>query len=314
MAIDFSADALYNKSRVFVQRGIQARNSGDDAGFQFWASLSLELLGKAALAAIHPSLVADPSHLDSLLAAVGHSHGGAAVRSIMAKTLLLDRLPRVVKGFDKRATEFCMLLTARRNEELHSGAVPYIGVHIESWVPSYWLVSSTILLAYGKTLEDWLGTAEAKLARDVIATAMTALEQAVLGRIADRRAWFDTTYPAKSQRRGVIRDEVKRNWGIMEPFGRMVGDATQQQQCPACESVGALTGDEYDSEVYDTAPDYDTPPGRYINRQYESLAFRCRACGLPLDGRQEIEIADLPTEFEIQSEWEPDYEPDYGNE
>jgi hypothetical protein len=62
-------DALYAKSKVYIKRGFRAQQAGEVEEYQLWASLALELLAKAALSAIHPALVADPTHPESLLAA-----------------------------------------------------------------------------------------------------------------------------------------------------------------------------------------------------------------------------------------------------
>ena len=59
-------DALYAKSQVYIRRGLRAQGEKDTEEYQLWASLALELLGKAALAKVHPALVADPTHYQSL--------------------------------------------------------------------------------------------------------------------------------------------------------------------------------------------------------------------------------------------------------
>ena len=64
-------DALYAKSQVYIRRGFRAQEDADTEEYQLWASLALELLGKAALAKVHPALVADPTHTASLFAACG---------------------------------------------------------------------------------------------------------------------------------------------------------------------------------------------------------------------------------------------------
>ena len=66
-----SSDALFGKSKVYVQRALSAKKNQDLDGYQLWAALSLELLGKAALASRHPSLIVNPQHPPSLLAAAG---------------------------------------------------------------------------------------------------------------------------------------------------------------------------------------------------------------------------------------------------
>jgi hypothetical protein len=50
---------LLAKSRVYIQRAFRAKQANDLDEYQLWASLALELLGKAVLASIHPSLVVD---------------------------------------------------------------------------------------------------------------------------------------------------------------------------------------------------------------------------------------------------------------
>lgn len=52
-------EALYAKSQDYIRRGLRAQADKDTEEYQLWASLALELLGKAALAKIHPALVAE---------------------------------------------------------------------------------------------------------------------------------------------------------------------------------------------------------------------------------------------------------------
>jgi hypothetical protein len=54
-----SAEALSGKSRAYIARALAAKGRNDMGEYQLWASLALELLGKSALAGIHPCLVAD---------------------------------------------------------------------------------------------------------------------------------------------------------------------------------------------------------------------------------------------------------------
>ncbi len=66
-----SKEGLLGKSRVYVQRAFRAKQAKALDEYQLWLSLALELLGKAALANIHPSLIVDPQHAKSLFAASG---------------------------------------------------------------------------------------------------------------------------------------------------------------------------------------------------------------------------------------------------
>src|ERR1700737_1197343 len=98
VALALSAEALLGKSRVYIARALAAKSRHSMAEYQLWASLSIELLGKSALAKAHPCLVADPQSYISLFAAAGMSVG-TDIKTITAKTLF-ERLTHISKRFD----------------------------------------------------------------------------------------------------------------------------------------------------------------------------------------------------------------------
>jgi hypothetical protein len=87
-------DALYAKSQLYIRRGLRAQADNDTEEYQLWASLALELLGKAALSNVHPALVADPTHSNSLFAACGRQLS-PNLKTITATTLF-ERLSHLV--------------------------------------------------------------------------------------------------------------------------------------------------------------------------------------------------------------------------
>src|SRR5271163_3059743 len=92
-----SGEAILAKSRVYAQRALRCKEAGDHDEYQLWASLALELLGKACLARIHPSLIVNPLDHISLFAASGVNLA-TDIKTIAAHTLF-DRLRHVTKGF-----------------------------------------------------------------------------------------------------------------------------------------------------------------------------------------------------------------------
>jgi hypothetical protein len=93
--MDWSPESLYNKAKVFAER---AHNEHvDSALFGFWMSLTIEMLGRAALAQIHPALLADPREPDNIQYAFGIIPKGVP-KSIQAKTVFA-RCSVFVDGF-----------------------------------------------------------------------------------------------------------------------------------------------------------------------------------------------------------------------
>src|SRR5688572_19445637 len=121
----FSHESLWAKSKVFMDHALHARDDDDEVQYHLWAVIALELLAKAALANIHPTLVADPQDIKSLLAACGRDLG-VSLRSITAKTVF-ERM-HTLGRFDKKMMDACMLMANRRNAELHSGETPMAGL------------------------------------------------------------------------------------------------------------------------------------------------------------------------------------------
>ena len=63
----WSSEAFIAKARCYIERGLEAT---DDTVRAWWFHFAVEPLVRATVAAIHPALLADPRHVDSLLSAV----------------------------------------------------------------------------------------------------------------------------------------------------------------------------------------------------------------------------------------------------
>src|SRR5258706_7746913 len=148
-------EALYAKSQIYIRRGLRAQAAVETEEYQLWASLALELLGKAALSKVHPALVADPNHYQSLFAACGRQLS-PDIKTITAKTLF-ERLSHIEKSFDSRHQKFCEQMAIRRNAELHSGESPFSGMSAEIWEREFWGAIVIVLQMQDETLESWLG-------------------------------------------------------------------------------------------------------------------------------------------------------------
>lgn len=303
-----NGEALYTKSKVYVARALARKADGDLEQYQLWASLALELVGKALLARRHPSLVVDPTHWQSLFVAAGLSLT-TDVKTITAKTLF-ERLPHLVPRFDATVQKFCKDISERRNAELHSADLPFRAMRVELWEPRYWHACETILHGMGSTLEDWLGAMDAEAPRALLQQAAEAQEAVVKLRIESAAAAFRARPKADRLR---AHEEAER----MVPSEQGARFNTQFDliwavTCPACEASGLMAGEMTSEEISegDTGEDglWET-----VDREYVGDQFRCPACELRLSG-SEIEDAGIDAHHSEVEERELEYEPDYGND
>jgi hypothetical protein len=306
--IAISSNMLHGKSKAYIGRALARKSEGNLDEYQLWASLALELLGKAALAKHHPSLIVDPNHWQSLFVAAG-INVTTDVKTITAKTVF-ERLTHLAPRFDKDIQKFCLAISERRNAELHSADVPFRAMKLDAWERQYWYACDYILKSMASSLEDWLGAADAKSPRELLEEAEQALQAATELRIKAARARFDDLKKAERDR---LQEEAKARHAIHQhdTFSADYDDVWEQE-CPACNSKAFMAGTQASEEISEDADQgvvWET-----VERSFIPEEFVCRSCDLTLVGSAEVEAAGLSDPHTETEERELKHEPDYGND
>ncbi|MGY8665382.1 hypothetical protein Q3C01_23865 [Bradyrhizobium sp. UFLA05-109] len=306
--IAINGDALHSKSKVYIGRALARKGAGNLDEYQLWASLALELLGKAALARKHPSLVVDPTHWQSMFVAAG-INVTTDVKTITAKPLF-ERLPHFVSRFDKTIQKFCQGIAERRNAELHSADLPFMTMRLDAWEARYWHACDTILDQMGSSLEQWLGAADAAAPRQLLDEAAKALEAAVKLRVLAAKEQFEALKKAE-------RERLAAEANLREPehqIGLFKGsyDEIWSERCPACSCRAFMTGEQTGEDISEERDEYAI--WEIVDREFAGEEFRCPTCDLSLVGSDEIAATGLDTLHEDRQEREMEYEPDYGND
>ena len=303
-----SKEGLLGKSRVYVQRAFRAKQAKDLDEYQLWLSLALELLGKSALANIHPSLVVDPTHSRSLFAASGVVVS-SDIKTIGAGTLF-ERLGHLSKYFDKNVREFCDAISLRRNAELHSGELPFQQMRLEAWEGRFWHAAQIILDLLSSSLEEWLGADRAKAPKQIVEEAAEALQEAAKLRVSQAREHF-LALPKKQRDEVLLLSKTKHAFHYPKLF-RLIAEHEWEVGCPACAGRAFFAGDKFWEEVLDTIAGAESWEEE-VEKTYGAEEFRCPTCNLHLDSRDEIEAVGLdPDHTEVETR-EREFEPDYGN-
>jgi hypothetical protein len=306
--IAINCDALHAKSKVYIGRALTRKGAGELDEYQLWASLALELLGKAALAGRHPSLVVDPTHWQSMFVAAG-INVTTDVKTITAKTLF-ERLAHLVPRFDKTIQKFCLDIAERRNAELHSADLPFRAMHVEAWEARYWHACDTILHQMGYSLEHWLGAADAKAPLQLLEEAAQALDAAVKHRVQAAKEQF--AGQKKLERQRLATEAELRQPQHQTALFKSSYDEIWTESCPACGCRAFMMGEQTGEDVSEERD--ENAVWEIVDREFVGEEFRCPTCALSLVGSDEIDAAGLHSTHEDQQEREMDYEPDYGND
>ena len=310
VALALDTVALHAKSQHYIRKALAGKAKGDLEEYQLWASLALELLGKSALSAIHPSLIANPQHSPSLFAAAGIIVS-TDTKTISAKTLF-ERLKRLIGPFDQRVEEFCNQVANRRNAELHSADAPFGATRTEKWEAEYWYTVDIILGDMGSSLEQWLGTDDAAAPQAIVANAALAKRKSVEIRVNRARESFDKK--SKSEKKKALGLTSRSNVSDFSSLFKTHFDSIWTIECPSCSANGIMGGELVTEEVLETQFDPEIGAWELVGRQFIGEQFRCPACQLELDGHDELGYANLPANHEDTDGREMEYEPDYGND
>lgn len=306
MIAPYDHEALWLKAKMFLNRAMDEHEGRPFDERALWASLALELLGKAALSRTSPLLIAEPTEDGkNLLVAAGLVQGDAQFTSARAKTIF-SRCQRAFPPFNH---DEARRITNARNEYLHGATPGFTLLPDHAWWPGYWRQAVILNNAADRTIEELVGSdreaeVEAYLHQNKqnVEHRVAMLIHQAKTRLAQHQAG---TLPAK----------VAQQWapGVDGTAGL---ERSERERCPACGGEGVIEGgyttdtdisvEQYDEGYWDSS----------ITLTVASEYFSCPNCGLVLDTPDLIEEADLPVTFDVQGN-DTDvqyYGEEYGND
>jgi len=274
-------DALLGKAKAYIQRAFEDESRDSDR-FPFWATIGLEFLGRAVLASVHPSLLADPQTPEAVLFACGIGDSSNA-KSVHAKTVFA-RCGLIVSDFTKSDFAFCMSLMERRNEELHTAAAAFEAFPTEKWLADYYRVLDKVFKPLRVDLAGVVADGEPNAADQMVAAASKALLAQVKQKIANHRTAYGTLLPdAIAERRSAFK------------AGRLsFRGPTKIAKCPACGEDCLISGEIVRSTDAKLAGDE-----LYWENIVLPNMLKCDVCGLDLKGHDALHIADVGGQFSV---------------
>jgi hypothetical protein len=304
-------DVLLAKSKLMAKRSVEAKQTGMDTECQLWAAGALELLAKAQLSGIHPSLVVDIVNTNSLLEACG-IHTSTKVRTINV-SVAYARLNHTVPNFSTPVIDGCKKLADRRNAELHSGEAACSGMPFEAWEGDFWNAADLILKSMDMDLQEWLG-ADSKAPTALLKAHRLAEVNAAKQRVIHHASEFKKTKNGKlsGDKLKVFKAQTQQ-LPIEYKYFHYVFPHAWHHECPACKTWGAAAGDLV---WEDKAEDQDDAEYGYeiIERGFSASEFYCPTCGLSLVGDAAVSAVGINDEYIETETVEIKYEPEYGND
>jgi len=280
-----AADAAHRAIRHYLNREYEQ--------FFIQAGVSFELLGKARLAAIHPSLIIDRD-FDSLLhACSAGKHSKRAPWNI--KSITATEVLRRCAQLHPELTTFAPRLTVLadyRNSTIHLGDVPE--TEVTQLLHAYLAGSSVIVKGMELKPEEIFGEFTEMVSKQ-LDESLAEVQRVVSEKLARAKDNFRLRYATlDSEQLKAVMDAIEggRSTDMEKYHDALV-------VCPACGHLGVASGhSDLDWDV-----DYDDegrPSHGYPVATLNPSTFVCNVCGLTLNDASELKAAGLEDSINIE--------------
>ena len=284
---EWSKDAFLVKAQRYSE--MMLKQDHTDWQFGFWSALTLELLARAALVHISPTLVADAkSDWRHIYFALEHTPKiKKYTPSSVSTSEVFNRIEELISEFTGEMKNFCKFHNDRRNNELHSGALPFDGLGTSVWLPMFYLTCKTLLESMDKDLKFLFGEDGAKEADTQIQAYKDEAAKTVNGTIKAHK----TVWESKEEDEQDTKSKQAEIWAKKQNGHKVT--------CPACECAALLYGDPLGAATQEIEDDF------IIEKQaMRPSKFECIACGLKISGFSKLNACSLGDAYTSTSTYE----------
>lgn len=285
VAHPWSRNALLAKAQRYAQEMLS--HPRDDWHFGLTSTFVLEFLARAALANIHPTLLADAKDWNNIYFALGHTPTAPKYlpRSITTSAVMAH-LRDVLPVFTPELEGFAAQHINRRNEELHGGSTPFDGLHT-TWLANFYQACGVFLEALGESLAHLVGTDEAAFAQKLIEASRDQSAKAVSKAIAAHKTFWESKDLAEQ-------NKLERQASVWA-----TRQAGHRVKCPACGNDALVAGAPVSAAIRKLDGDLIVETQDYLPSKFE-----CVACQLKISGLSQLTASGLGATYKSTSTYD----------
>jgi len=288
--MSWERDPLWAKAKLFFERAFSEPR--EEPLFGLWCSLGLELLGRAALASVSPTLLADPRDHNNLLYALNRYLGGTPRNSIASRQVFVLCKTLFPQFYNEEDYTISIALLNRRNEELHTGGAAFQEYTATKWLAGFYKACNSLCCSMDETLVSIFGEEEAHVAEEIITENKKEVFHRVSEAIATHRKRFESK-PEPEREEARIQSNKRGNELSLKRHHCVT--------CPACGCTATKQGTAFGKENISHEED-----SIVVRQAVTPISFECQACGLNLSGYAELEAANLGGQYTRTTTYTPE--------
>lgn len=290
--MNWTKDALFSKAKLFIDKA--AEEDKDSPFYGIFSALALELLSRAALANISPTLLAETGDGQrNIVYALGLPNSTSNPKSITVKQVLA-LCKELIPDFNADLLKLAQSMTDRRNEELHSGGAAFSEYNQDLWIGLFYKACKVLAESMGESLVTFLGKKRAIEAEALISENDGKVIKDVRDRISYRKKTYEEDL---TNDKAVIEAKIEQN---RAKIFQLVHEGFHMVKCPCCGHDALIYGTE-------STGSHDVVSGDVVIEKHDVIpsSFRCYVCGLKLTSYAELQAADLPLHYTNTYEYDP---------
>lgn len=283
--MNWSKDALFSKAKVYFEKAYD--EDKDSIFFGLYCALGIELLARAAVANVSPTLLADTSsgNQENLLYALGIKGANSKTKSIMTNKVI-TLCGDIIHDFNTDMQTIVTRMTERRNEDLHSGGGGFAEYNSDNWMAGFYKACQVLSNSMGETLDTVFGKKIATIATEIIQQDEEKIKKLVLDNISARKKTYEEDLRNNPDEVQVKKEQSQKivNTKIHKGFHRV--------KCPCCENDALIFGKE-SIDGHEAIKDNEV----ILRKDVIPNLFHCEVCKLHLSSYTELKIAGLPLHY-----------------
>lgn len=288
--MSWERDPLWAKARLFFERAFA--ESRDEPAFGLWCSLGLELLARAALASISPTLLAQPDNEHKYLLHALNRGSECTPRKSISAGQVFTLCRTLFPSFSEDDLIAARALVNRRNEELHSGGAAFDEYGPNQWLVGFYRACLSLATAMGESLSSLFGEEEAEAATAILTGNQNDVRQRVNSTIGAHHKVFQDKPEEERESAKMKANEVGEQLAVQRHHRAI---------CPACACVATVQGTPF-GEGHVTHGDGEIE----VRQSVSPTSFYCSACGLRLEGYAELDAAKLGGYYTRRTKYSPE--------
>ncbi|MFC1590277.1 hypothetical protein ACFL42_02145 [Candidatus Omnitrophota bacterium] len=286
-------DKIYKRAKDFTCKALKDYVEGEKEHFLVNLAISAELLGKAFLAGIHPSLIVDKD-FDSLLHVCGagqHSNKSPAnIRTIGAREVF-NRCSQILPKLKEHEHALNTLANIR------SGLI-HLGEHDDELSKNLFtpylkyvkIVLEALKISFSDHFEEYSDVADTNIKDSKKESEVLAQSALAKARSNYRERFEDVEGVTKKN----IIETIKKSY-VVEKYDQ------ELVNCPACSNTAVMSGSH---AVDGWEADFDRdgiPEGAYPVVKLYGDSLKCNICGLEIESATGLEAAGIETPLLLEN-------------